>query len=413
MLRVKIPWSLSDCAQASGRRGRGGEPVDVVVVIQHSDEQSIANRPVIVAWGQQTACKRLPIARNQYNDNVGRKRPARIFQVNEPSPSRLRSFCRFNRTHLSGRRTHTSRPHANKMHLTTTALPIFSSLVFPRADLSLTSQAIANTSDWTTQNSSYLSTTLQPSQQPFNASSAIFPLRFNKRGNFTIRIATPGCLRDQTCAQRGRVNVTVYMDPPVCGGVELSEGETTIIAQTNEQDKYDEVFSGWVPGVVGDFVPKLVLQPASGQAGPLTVVAQAAILTMLGKEAGDSFDACGVETVQKVDNNGTDTDTAARDSSTALTKGARAGIGVGATISAIGVVLVTVLVWMRRQRMKEESAAAWLEKPELEANDVPRHQWLAESNGTAIGEMPGNAQPVELEADVVVREMPAHQSRSP
>jgi hypothetical protein len=136
---------------------------------------------------------------------------------------------------------------------------------------------------------------------------------------------------------------------------------------------------------------------------------------------GGAVDGCGaggdiddgVETVQKVDNNGTDTDTAARDSSTALTKGARAGIGVGATISAIGVVLVTVLVWMRRQRMKEESAAAWLEKPELEANDVPRHQWLAESNGTAIGEMPGNAQPVELEADVVVREMPAHQSRSP
>jgi superfamily II DNA helicase RecQ len=32
-----MPWSLTDFAQASGRRGRGGEPVDVVVVIEHRE----------------------------------------------------------------------------------------------------------------------------------------------------------------------------------------------------------------------------------------------------------------------------------------------------------------------------------------------------------------------------------------
>jgi hypothetical protein len=73
------------------------------------------------------------------------------------------------------------------------------------------------------------------------------------------------------------------MTPPVCGSVDLSQYESIWIAQTNEQDKYDEMFSEWMLGVVGDFAPNLVLEPASGQAGPLTVVAQAAVLTMLGK----------------------------------------------------------------------------------------------------------------------------------
>jgi superfamily II DNA helicase RecQ len=37
ILHVGMPWSLTDFAQASGRGGRGGEPVDVVVVIEHGE----------------------------------------------------------------------------------------------------------------------------------------------------------------------------------------------------------------------------------------------------------------------------------------------------------------------------------------------------------------------------------------
>lgn len=33
ILHVEMPWSMSDFAQASGRRGRAGEQVDVVVLV--------------------------------------------------------------------------------------------------------------------------------------------------------------------------------------------------------------------------------------------------------------------------------------------------------------------------------------------------------------------------------------------
>ena len=37
ILHVGMPWSMTDFAQASGRGGRGGEQVDVVVVLEHGE----------------------------------------------------------------------------------------------------------------------------------------------------------------------------------------------------------------------------------------------------------------------------------------------------------------------------------------------------------------------------------------
>ena len=119
-----------------------------------------------------------------------------------------------------------------------------------------------------------------------------------------------------------------------------------------------------------------VAQPANwlvSRTGTVTVMAQAVILTILGKEAGNSFDKYSIETGQKGENNVTGTDAVTRDSSTTSTKGTRVGIGVSAAILVISVVFVIALVWKRRQRTKEESTTTWLEKPELKANDVPRH----------------------------------------
>jgi hypothetical protein len=214
------------------------------------------------------------------------------------------------------------------------------------------------------------------------------------------------------------------MQSPGCGG---SQQEETRLSQTNEQDKYDEIYNGWMPATSSNFVPTIFLRPfVYGQTGIQTMVASSVTLTMLGeKEADATLDECGRQRTDApgTGNNATGTNAPAQSNSPtgstgaksiSLTSGARAGIGVGAALLALFMLLATVLVWRGRQRKKNADAALkdWSDKPELEANDVPRHQWLAESHEGEIREMSSSAKPVELEGDVVAREMPVCCSES-
>jgi superfamily II DNA helicase RecQ len=56
ILHVGMPWSMSDFAQASGRGGRGGEPFDVVVLVEHGEVEKAIEREKdeidVLAMGQ-------------------------------------------------------------------------------------------------------------------------------------------------------------------------------------------------------------------------------------------------------------------------------------------------------------------------------------------------------------------------
>ena len=56
ILHVGMPWSITDFAEASGRRGRGGEDFDVVVVLEQGEVERRMKRESddieVMAMGQ-------------------------------------------------------------------------------------------------------------------------------------------------------------------------------------------------------------------------------------------------------------------------------------------------------------------------------------------------------------------------
>ncbi|KAH5034132.1 hypothetical protein HBI75_097950 [Parastagonospora nodorum] len=143
-----------------------------------------------------------------------------------------------------------------------------------------------NTGNWQTSpshnsNSEYLTTTLQGNSIDTESVSVSFSPDIQQSGNYSVTIYTPGCQGDGTCGTRGRVNVTASM----------SRADTNpagiILWQTNNFDKYDEVYNGYIDATSG-FRPTVVLRPAPGQGpAPLTVVAQRVRFTLLKATSGN------------------------------------------------------------------------------------------------------------------------------
>ncbi|KAF1912618.1 cortical protein marker for cell polarity-domain-containing protein [Ampelomyces quisqualis] len=127
--------------------------------------------------------------------------------------------------------------------------------------------------------SKYLTTVLQGDPIDPQFASVSFSPDIKQSGNYSVTIYTPGCQGDGTCGSRGRVNVTSNM----------AEGDTeeTLLWQTNNFDKYDEVYNGYIDAT-GSSRPTVVLRPASGQGPtPLTVVAQRVRFTLLKATSGN------------------------------------------------------------------------------------------------------------------------------
>lgn len=126
--------------------------------------------------------------------------------------------------------------------------------------------------------SGYLTAVLQGNPIDTEAASVTFFPDIKQSGNYSVTIYTPGCQGDGTCGSRGRVNVTTSM-----GG----EDESTILWQTNNFDKYDEVYNGFIDATAGSR-PSVVLRPDAGQGPtPLTFVAQRVRFTLLKATSGN------------------------------------------------------------------------------------------------------------------------------
>ena len=83
-----------------------------------------------------------------------------------------------------------------------------------------------------------------------------------------MTIFTPGCQQDNTCSNRGVVNVTGSYATSAAPHIPV----TTQIYQTNDYDKYDEVYRGPIDITDGDFRPTVTLTPMSGSSN--IIVAQ-------------------------------------------------------------------------------------------------------------------------------------------
>jgi hypothetical protein len=127
--------------------------------------------------------------------------------------------------------------------------------------------------------SEYLTTVLQGNPINTESTSVTFSPDIKQSGNYSVTIYTPGCQGDGTCGSRGRVNVTAVMA--------RGDNEQTFLWQTNNFDKYDEVFNGYIDATNG-FRPSVILRAASGQGpSPLTVVAQRVRFTLLKATSGN------------------------------------------------------------------------------------------------------------------------------
>lgn len=87
-------------------------------------------------------------------------------------------------------------------------------------------------------------------------------------GNYTILVYTPGCIQDGSCGSRGMVNVTAA----VTTGTDSPQPSPTTIYQTNDYEKYDYLYTGYVDAASDSFRPSVTLRPIVGQ-GSVNVVA--------------------------------------------------------------------------------------------------------------------------------------------
>ena len=125
-----------------------------------------------------------------------------------------------------------------------------------------------------------MTTVLQGPDISTDAATVTFYPDIKQSGNYSVTIYTPGCLGDGTCGSRGRVNVTTQMSQD-------EEDAGTVLFQTNNYDKYDEIYNGPID-IRSGFRPSVTLRPASGQGPtPLTVVAQRVRFTLLKATSGN------------------------------------------------------------------------------------------------------------------------------
>ena len=100
--------------------------------------------------------------------------------------------------------------------------------------------------------------------------SVIFEPDIKQKGNYTVTIFTPGCQADNSCDTRGIVNVTGNYATASAPGLPLQ----TQIYQTNDYDKYDQIYQGPVDVNSDEFRPTVTLAPLAGQKDGITIVAQ-------------------------------------------------------------------------------------------------------------------------------------------
>lgn len=119
-----------------------------------------------------------------------------------------------------------------------------------------------------------------------SSASIVFSPDIKESGRYTVSLYTPGCLQDNTCLSRGQVAISGQMTAE--GGVNGTIDPTrTILYQTNNFDKYDQIYSGMIDASSGSFRPRVTITPLAGQSlTNMTFVAQKVGFTLTESTGG-------------------------------------------------------------------------------------------------------------------------------
>ncbi|KAK1764687.1 cortical protein marker for cell polarity-domain-containing protein [Phialemonium atrogriseum] len=130
--------------------------------------------------------------------------------------------------------------------------------------------------------SEYLSADLS---SPITESSAsiVFSPDIRESGHYSVNLYTPGCIQDNTCSSRGQFVISGQMtaDPT------RSDGINQTLFQTNNFDKYDQIYFGQIDASSGSFRPTVTMTPVAGQSlDRMTFVAQRVGFTRINSTGG-------------------------------------------------------------------------------------------------------------------------------
>ncbi|KAJ9137940.1 Polarized growth protein rax2 [Pleurostoma richardsiae] len=132
-------------------------------------------------------------------------------------------------------------------------------------------------------NSEYLTAQLTGDITSSSASVEFSP-DIRESGYYSVNMYTPGCRQDNTCGSRGQVDITGTMAPT--GTVDAVPINTTIY-QTNDFDKYDQIYFGFIEASSSSFRPTVTMTPKNDQGlTNLTFVAQRVGFTLLNSTSG-------------------------------------------------------------------------------------------------------------------------------
>ncbi|KAF7952779.1 hypothetical protein EAE96_006005 [Botrytis aclada] len=109
-----------------------------------------------------------------------------------------------------------------------------------------------------------------------SSASVVFYPDIRESGNYTVKMYTPGCIQDSTCTSRG----SVVVNGSVASGASSTSatfGSPITLFQSNDYDKYDQVYSGYIEAASDTFRPSITLTPSGqipGNDENFTIVAQ-------------------------------------------------------------------------------------------------------------------------------------------
>lgn len=130
--------------------------------------------------------------------------------------------------------------------------------------------------------SKYLSANLNGPTIDSGSASVVFKPDIKQSGNYSVTVYTPGCLQDNACSNRGIANITATF----ASGTQSSPPLHTEIYQTNNYDKYDQIYYGYVDANSDSFRPTVTLAPSSGQSSNLNIVAHRVRFQLISSTGG-------------------------------------------------------------------------------------------------------------------------------
>ncbi|KAK4154646.1 cortical protein marker for cell polarity-domain-containing protein [Chaetomidium leptoderma] len=115
------------------------------------------------------------------------------------------------------------------------------------------------------------------------SASVVFTPDIRESGHYSVNLYTPGCLQDNTCTTRDQVRLTGQMTADAT----KSQPIDVDLYQTNNFDKYDQIYFGLIDASSGSFRPRVTMTPLAGQSlAQMTFVAQRIGFTLINSTGG-------------------------------------------------------------------------------------------------------------------------------